>query len=258
MILVEVILDGFGDVQETARRHGSGRVREPPVVVAAQIHVKQIHPRRHEIFHIVERHLDRPAVLVFFKVGHIHRVAIGFIQRQRQIDAVHDWIGVPDPAADLPHHIEAERLPIRKMAHFPPIEGGIGQLFEQIPLVPVEIAAVDIGGLGIRNRLPRVADDFFQFTAAQGHTGHLCHIEVGIHRGGDRELKRVDQALRIPHPPKPGSQLDKKFGAVGVNTRCQIPPACENGAAAVDPREIREFVELDDRMIDAEADRDQP
>lgn len=79
MVLPEVILDGFGDVQETARRHGAGRVGEPPVVVAAQIHVKQIHPRRHEVFHIVERHLDCPAVLELFEIGHLHGIAIGFI-----------------------------------------------------------------------------------------------------------------------------------------------------------------------------------
>ena len=43
-----------------------------------------------------------------------------------------------------------------------PVEGGVGQLFQQITLVAVEVYAVDIGGVGVGGGLPRVVDDLFQ------------------------------------------------------------------------------------------------
>ena len=122
----------------------------------------------------------------------------------------------------------------------------------------VEIAAVDVGGLGVRRGLPRVFDDLLQPAAAQRHTGHLGHVKVGIPGGGNRQLQGIDQALGIPHPAQAGGELNKKLRAVSVHARRQIPPARENGAAAVDPRKISELIQFDDGVVDTEADRDQP
>lgn len=57
------------------------------------------------------------------------------------------------------------------MTHFPPVEGGVGQLLEQVALMPMEITAVDMGGFGIRGRLPAFLMIFLSFRPLRGMQG---------------------------------------------------------------------------------------
>ena len=45
-----------------------------------------------------------------------HPLAVGGIERQREIDAVHDRVVGSDPLADLAHDLEAKGLPVGKVA----------------------------------------------------------------------------------------------------------------------------------------------
>ena len=92
-------------------------------------------------------------------------LAVGLVEGQGQVDAVHDGVGVPHPAADFPHHVQAEGLPVGEMAQGAAVEGRVGHLLEQIALVAVEIHAVQVGRLGVGRGLPGVFDDVVQLAA---------------------------------------------------------------------------------------------
>ena len=64
--------------------------------------------------------------------------------------------------------------------------------------------------------------------------------------------------MGIAHPAEPGGQLYEEFGPIGVPPRRDVPPGGEHGAGAVDAGEVAQLAQLDDGMVDAEADRHQP
>ena len=166
-------------------------------------------------------------------------LAVGLVQCQREVDAVHNGIGVPHPAADLPHHVEAEGLPVRKMAQRPPVEGRVGQLLKQIPLVAVKVHTVQIGRLGVGRGLPGVFDDGLELVPRKGTARDLRHVKIGVPRRGNGHLKGIDQALRIAHPAEAGGELNEEFGPVGVHARCDVAPGGKHGARPVDAGEAR-------------------
>ena len=177
----EILLGHLGHIQEAAGGHASRRMGQPPVIVAAQIHVEDVHADPHQILHVVQGIGDGTAVPeVFQALDGVHALAVRLRQRKAQVDAVHDGVIRPYLFADGLDKLHAEALPVGVLAQLAAVEGGAGQLIQQIALVAVEVHAVDAHNLGVHGRLRRVADDEVTLQIRQGAAGHIGQIEVGV------------------------------------------------------------------------------
>ena len=191
----EVLLHDAGHGQEAARRHTGRRMGQPPVVVAADIHVEEVHARLHQILHVVQGLGHAAAVLELLQGGHlVHPVAVGLVEGQGQVDAVHDGVVGTNTAADLLHHVQTEALPVGVLAQLAAVEGPVGHLLQQIALVAVEVHAVNEAGLGVRRRLARVPDDAIDIRIGEAETGQLGDVEIPVEGGGHGELGLLHQA----------------------------------------------------------------
>ena len=230
---------------------------QPPVVIAAEVHVEQIDARLDQIFHVFECVRDGAAVFEFLQVRRIHTVSIGLVEREGEVDTVHDRVVRADAAANFLDHIDAKGLPVAVAPQPAAVEGRIRQLLNEVPFMPMQVHAVELHGLRIRRALPNVFDDPLAGVRAQGSARHLRHVEIRIPRGRYRQLERIHQALRVSHAPQARCELDKNARAVGVHILRKIAPAAHNGTRAVDPREIAQLPGLRDRRIDPMRDGNQ-
>ena len=83
IISTEKFLRNSGHIKEAASRHSLRRMRQPPVIIAAQIYIKYIHSRTHQFRHIMQSIFDRSSISEFFQTAHfIHTFLISLIQRQ--------------------------------------------------------------------------------------------------------------------------------------------------------------------------------
>ena len=121
----------------------------------------------------------------------------------------------------------------------------------------MQVYAVQTHGLGVDRGLTGVLDDAVALQIRQGTAGHVRQIEVGIHRGGHRELELGQQALGIAHAAQAGGELNEDAAAAGVNALSQVAPAHEVGAGAVDAGEVGIIALLGDGGVDVMADGDQ-
>jgi len=230
-------------------------MRQPPVVIAAEVHVEQIDAGLDEVLHIIEGVRDRAAVLeVFKRLDGLHAVAVGLVEREAEVDAVHDGIAGAGAAADLGDEVDAEALPVGVLAHLAAVEGRARELVEQITLVAVQIHAVDAHGLGVHRGLAGVLDDLAALEVRQRTAGHVGQIEVGVPRGRDRQLRLGQKALGVAHAAEARGELDEDAAAAGVHALGQIAPAHEVRARAVDAREVGVVALLGDGGVDAVAD----
>ena len=254
----KILLGHLADVQEAACGHACGRMRQPPVIIAAQVNVEHIDAGFHQILHVVQGIGDGAAVLeVLQGLDGVHALAVGLLQRQAQVDTVHDGIIGAYALADGLDQLNAEALPVGVLADLAAVEGGAGQLIQQIALVAVQVHTVQTHGLGIDGGLTGILDDAVALEIRQGTAGHVRQIEVGVHGGGHRELELGQQALGIAHAAQAGGQLDEDAAAAGVDTLGQIAPAHEVGAGAVDTGEVGIVALFGNGGVDVVADGDQ-
>ncbi len=154
---------------------------EPPVVIAAQVNVENIHAGFDKVFHVFQGLADGSALREVFQALYgVHPFTVGLVQRAGQINAVHDGEVTAGTPAQLFDDFNAEALPVRVLAQLAAVEGGVGHLIQQIALVTVEIHAVQPHCLGVRRALAEVFDDFIQLHIRQWAAGNLRDIEVGV------------------------------------------------------------------------------
>ena len=254
----EILLGHLADIQEAAGGHTCGRMRQPPVIIAAQIHVEHIDTGLHQILHVVQGIGDGAAVLeVLQGLDGVHALTVGLLQRQTQVDTIHNGIIGADALADGLDQLNAEALPIGVLADLAAVESGAGQLIQQIALVAMQIHAVQTHGLGVDGGLTGVLDDAVALDIRQGTAGHVRQIEVGVHGGGHGELELGQQALGITHAAQTGGQLDEDAAAAGVDALRQIAPAHEVSTGAVDTGEVGIVALFGNGGVDVVADGDQ-
>ncbi len=216
-------------------------MRQPPVVIAAKVHVKHIDARLDEVFHIVQRIGNGAAVLeVPEALDLLHALAVGLVQGKREVDAVHDGEVGSHALADLLDEVDAEALPVGVLAGLAAVEGGGGHLVEQISLMAVQIHAVHAHDLGVQRGLTGVADDLVALKVDQRPAGDLGQVEVGVDRGGDGQLVLVEQARRRADAAKTRRELDENAAAAGVDALGKVAPAHVVGARAVNAGEVGE------------------
>ena len=121
----------------------------------------------------------------------------------------------------------------------------------------VQIDAVDAHFLRVGGRLARVFDDLAERVTRKTHAGQLGNVEIGVERGGVRELHLVDETGRGADPSETGRELDEQLGAVDMAALRELPPAREIGARSVNAREHREIFRFRGRVVDVVADRDE-
>ena len=254
----KVFLGDLGDIEEAAGGHTGGRVRQPPVIVAAEVNVEHIDARLDEILHVIQRIGNGTAVLeVLEALDLLHALAVGLVQGEGEVDTVHDGEVGANALADLLDKVDAEALPVGILAGLAAVERGGGQLVEQITLVAVQIHAVHAHDLGVQRGLTGVADDLVALKVDQRAAGDLGQIEVGVDRGGDGELILVQQARRRADAAETRRELDEDAAAAGVNALSKIAPAHVVGARAVDAGEVGEVALLGDGRVDVMADGDE-
>ena len=131
VVFSKVVLCGLRHIQETACGHPCGGMGKPPVVVAAQIHVEHIHTGFHQVLHVLQSLLHGTSVLKALQAGYrVHPVTVGFLQRQRQVNAVHNGVVRAGALTDLFDEVNAEALPVGVLAELAVIEGRAGQLIQ--------------------------------------------------------------------------------------------------------------------------------
>ena len=250
-VRLEALAHGACHGHEAARGHARGWVGHPPVVVAAKVDVEHVHARCHEVLHVREGLLDGPSAAHAAQVGRAHDLlAIGLLQREREVDAVHDGVVGPHAAADLGDDVQAKAAPVGISAQLAVVEGGVGQLLDEVALVAVQVDAVDPHGVRVGRCLADVLDDAAQLAVGQAHARDRRDVEVGQEACRARELALRDQALRVAHAPQARRQLHEDSRAVGVDALRQVAPAAHDGAAAVDAREVGELVQLGHGRVD--------
>ena len=76
----EVFLGHLGHVQEATGGHTGRGMGQPPVVIAAQVHIEHIDAGLHQVLHIVQGIGDGAAVLEALQaLDGIHAVAVGLV-----------------------------------------------------------------------------------------------------------------------------------------------------------------------------------
>ena len=192
----EIVLHAAGDPKEGAGRHRSGRMREPPSLVRAKVHVEHVHAGTDKCANIVKRPRDRA-----FGTEPAQRrlpldpVAVDRTQGERQVDAVEDRKTVATAPPDLGDQVKAEGLPVRIAPEAAAVEGGIGELLEEVALVAVQMHPVDPRGHRVDRGLPGVLDDAPDLAVEERPARNLRHVEVGVPRGGDRQPPTLRQAF---------------------------------------------------------------
>ena len=185
-------------------------MRHPPVVVATHIDVEYIDTGLDQFMHVLQRHVECSAAAEFLQEGLVHDfLGIGFLQGQRQIDSVHDRVVRPDAFANLLDDFHTEAHPVAIASELAAIERGVGDLFEQIAFVAVQIDAVKTAMLGVRGALTHILDDLLQLAIAHPQTGNIRNIVVGIDRGRLREFELRQQTLRIADAAETRRQLNE-------------------------------------------------
>ena len=165
-ILGEVILDELGNFQENTGLHRCRRMWEPPVVVASEIDIEHVDAGLNEILHIVKRLFNRSLIAEFLeRLYCLHTFAVRRVERQRQVDPVHDGVIRSRPFAYLSHDIESECLPIGVSTPFSAIERRVAHLFQEVSFVAVEIHTVDGRRFRVGCSLTEVFDDFFELSS---------------------------------------------------------------------------------------------
>ncbi|MPN41473.1 hypothetical protein SDC9_189019 [bioreactor metagenome] len=105
--------------------------------------------------------LYRAPVFEFLQCGDGHAFfAIRFVEREGEVDAIHDGILCPTTTAHLLHNIDTETLPVGIFPDFSAVEGRVCELLKQVPFVSVQIDAIQAGGLCVRRRLTCIFNDF--------------------------------------------------------------------------------------------------
>ena len=232
-------------------------MREPPVVVAAEIHVEHIDARLDKIFHIVERFINGAAVFEAFKRGNgVHALAVGLFESAAQIDAVHDrepWAGA---FAHFLDDVDAEELPVGIFAELAVVERGVGELIDEIAFVTVQVHAVDAHRLGVRRALTEIADDLVQLKIGKGTAGNARNVKVRVPGGGHGQRVLCHKALRVADTAESGSELDENAAVARVNALRQITPSHEVSAGVVNAGEVGEIALFRHGRVDMVADRD--
>ena len=142
-ISAEEFFCDLGHIKETSRRHSLRWMRQPPVVIAAQIHIKQIHSCTDQFRHIMQGILDRSSIFKPLQTADfIHPILIGLIQCQRQVDPVHDREGISRSLSNLTDDIQPKHFIIFIMSHLSSVECRICHLFQQISFMPMQIDTV--------------------------------------------------------------------------------------------------------------------
>ena len=241
---------------EAACGHARRRVGHPPVVIATKVDVKDVYSRRHELFHIAQGLFDGTAAAHASQIGRIHDLlVIGFLECKRKVDAVHDGVVGPNAATDFFDHIEAKLTPIGITSELAMVKGGVSELLDKITFVSVQIDAIDAHGMGIGRRLADTVYDTAQLLVREAHAWNGWDVVVRQETRRDRKLLLRDEALRVAHAAESSRKLDKNARSEGMDTLGKVAPACHNGSASIDAREIGELVQLGDRGIDAVAYR---
>ena len=143
IISAEKFLRDSGHIKEAASRHSLRRMRQPPVVIAAQIHIKQIHSCTDQLCHIMQSILDRSSIFKPLQTADfIHPILIGLIQCQRQVDPVHDREGISRSLSNLTDDIQPKHFIIFITSHLSSVECRICHLFQQISFMPMQIDTV--------------------------------------------------------------------------------------------------------------------
>ena len=245
-------------LQEAARRHERRRMREPPVVVTAQIDVESVHAGRDQIGHELQGHPDRAlAAEPSQRPDRPQAIAVGLLQSGGELDPVHDRVVRPGARADLPHHVQAEPLPAGVAAELAPVESRIGELVEEVALVAVKVDAVDLHRLGVRGRLPRRSDDPPALAIREPAAQDAGEVEVRVPRSRDRQAMLGQQTFGRTDPAQAGGELDEEAGPGLVAGRGDVAPAREDAARAVDAGEVRDAAGLGDGRVHGVADRHQ-
>ena len=143
IISAEKFLRDSGHIKEAASRHSLRRMRQPPVIIAAQIHIKQIHSCTDQLCHIMQSILDRSSIFKPLQTADfIHPILIGLIQCQRQVDPVHDREGISRSLSNLTDDIQPKHFIIFITSHLSSVECRICHLFQQISFMPMQIDTV--------------------------------------------------------------------------------------------------------------------
>ena len=230
-------------------------MREPPVVIAADVHVKEVNAHLDEVFHVLQRLRDGAAAVELLEgFDLVHALAICLVECKGEVNAVHDGVVWADAVADFLHHIEAEALPVGVFGELSVIESGICHLLQQIALVTVEVDAVYLAGLCVRRRLSRVFDDPSERMVGKAHTGQLRDVEVRVEGRGHRELFALHKAGRGADAAKARRELDEKAAAVAVAVFSDGAPAGHDCAAAADAGHHDLVIELRNGRVDAMTD----
>lgn len=178
---VEVFLHDAGHFKVYARGHGVGGMEKPPVVIAPEIDVEYIDAGLNKVLHVVEGHIHGALVPELFKeLLAVHSVAVGLLQRQGEVDAVHDRIAVPGAAPHLLDEVYAEGLPVPVPAQASPVEGRVRHLLEEVSLVSVEIDAVQAHLLRVSRVLAGVLYEPGALAPAEGAAEHQGHVEAPV------------------------------------------------------------------------------
>ncbi len=126
----ECFFDVAGDGGEAGWWHGVGHVGEPPVVVAAQVHIKHVDAGLHQVLHVVEGLFYGAAVDVLFHVRLEHGLPVCFVEGMGEVDAVHDGVLGANPAPNFLDEIQPEALWIAVAAEFAAVPGTTGELVQ--------------------------------------------------------------------------------------------------------------------------------
>jgi hypothetical protein len=103
--------------------------------------------------------------------------------------------------------------------------------------------------------LADIVYDTAQLLVREAHAWNGGDVVVRQETRRDRKLLLRDEALRVAHAAESSRKLDKNARSEGMNALGKVAPACHNGSASIDAREIGELVQLGDRGIDAVAYR---
>jgi len=125
-------------------------MRQPPVVITAEIDIEHINSRPNERRHVIKRLLGRSFVFKFAQgFNRVHSCAVSLVKRQGKINTVHDGIRFADASAYFFDYLNSESLPVGKSAERSSVESCIGHLLQKISFMAVQVNAVNQSGFGV-------------------------------------------------------------------------------------------------------------
>jgi len=190
---------------------------------SSEIHIEHIDAGFDQVDHVTRVWATVRSFLNFFNEATSHALAVGLVQRQGKIDAVHDGVIGTDALANLFDHVKAKILPVGKSAQFTVVEGRVGHLFEQIAFVPMEINTVNQGALPSAAACPaalmmiRIPD-----SSADGRDTR--NVKVGIPRGRYGHLELGQERFGRADTSQSSRELNEEARTVSMHGLGQVAP----------------------------------